>query len=101
MPLPTAWTERDLQELIRDQVSESLTLDYKASPAMQRTDAKKAELSKDVSAFANSAGGILVYGIVENGHVPTNLDDGFDPNEISKEWIEHVLNSRIDRKSVV
>ena len=98
MPTPAEWTEQDLLELIKDQVSESLTLDYKASAAMQRTDAKKAELSKDISAFANSAGGLLVYGVVENGHVPTHLDDGFDPNEISKEWIEHVLNSRISRR---
>ncbi|MCE9550331.1 MAG: ATP-binding protein [Betaproteobacteria bacterium] len=95
---PSEWTERDLQNLIEDQVSESLTLDYKASYALQRTDGKKAELSKDVSAFSNSAGGLLIYGVVENGHVPTHLDDGFDPNEISKEWIEHVLNSRISRR---
>lgn len=92
------WTESDLCELIKDQVTESLTLDYKASSALQRTEGKKTELSKDVSAFANSAGGLLVYGIVENGHVPTHFDDGFDPNEISKEWIEHVLNSRISRR---
>jgi len=95
---PSEWTERDLRDLIEDQVSESLTMDYKASSALQRADGKKAELSKDVSAFANSAGGLLVYGVVENGHVPTHLDDGFDPNEISKEWIEHVLNSRISRQ---
>ncbi len=92
------WTEQDLVELIKDQVSESLTLDYKASAALQKSDSKKSELSKDVSAFANSAGGLLVYGIVENGHVPTYLDDGLDPTEISKEWIEHVLNSRIARR---
>lgn len=98
MPTSRDWTERDLQELIRDQVTESLTLDYKASSALQRTDGKKTELCKDVSAFANSAGGLLVYGIVEDGHVPTHIDDGLDPNEISKEWIEHVLNSRISRR---
>ena len=95
---PNEWTELDLQNLIRDQVSESLTLDYKASSALQRTDGKKAELSKDVSAFANSAGGLLVYGICENGHVPTHIDDGFDPSDISKEWIEHIVNSRISRR---
>lgn len=92
------WTERELRKLIEDQVTESLTLDYKASSALQRTDRKKADLSKDVSAFANSAGGLLVYGLVENGHVPTQLDDGFDPTDISKEWIEHVLNSQIFRR---
>lgn len=98
MPTPIEWTESGLWKLIEDQVTESLTLDYKASSALQRTDKKKADLSKDVSAFANSAGGLLVYGLVENGHVPTQLDDGCDPTEISKEWIENVLNSQIFRR---
>lgn len=98
IPKPSEWTESDLQKLIEDQVTESLTLDYKASSALQRTDGKKTDLSKDVSAFANSAGGLLVYGIVEKGHVPAQLDEGLDPNEISKEWIENVLNSRIFRR---
>lgn len=98
MPILKEWTEHDLQTLITNQVTESLTLDYKASAALQRTEGKKSELSKDISAFANSAGGLLVYGVVENGHIPKYIDDGFDPNEISKEWIELVINSRISRR---
>ncbi len=95
---PWDWTERDLQQLVVDQIGESLTLDYKESGALQRTDGKKNELSKDVSAFANSAGGVLVYGMKENGHIPVGLDDGLDPAEISKEWLEQVINSRIERR---
>ena len=98
MRQPAEWTEDDLLALIKDQVAESLSLDYKASAALQRTDGKKTELSKDVSAFANSAGGVLVYGIHENGHIPTHIDDGSDPDEISKEWLEQVINSRISRR---
>lgn len=98
MRQPTEWTEADLLALIKDQVAESLSLDYKASAALQRTDGKKAELSKDVSAFANSAGGVLVYGVHENGHIPTLLDGGLDPDEISKEWLEQVINSKISRR---
>jgi len=92
------WTETDLLRLIESQEKESLTLEYKSSDALHQTDGKKNELSKDVSAFANSAGGTLVYGIVENGHIPTHIDSGFDPTVISKEWIEQVLNSRIQRR---
>lgn len=92
------WTETDLLRLIESQEKESLTLDYKSSDALQHTDGKKNELCKDVSAFANSAGGALIYGVVENGHVPTHIDSGFDPSVISKEWIEQVLNSRIQRR---
>lgn len=95
---PLKWTEADLAQLISDQVAESLILDYKASAALQRTDGKKNELSKDVSAFANSAGGLLVYGVLEDGNIPTELDQGLNPDEITKEWIEQVINSRISRR---
>lgn len=81
-------------------VQESLELDYKQSAALERTDVRKNELSKDVSAFANSAGGTILYGMKENGRIPIALDSGCDPNEISKEWIEQVINSRIQRRIV-
>lgn len=92
------WTEDDLLRLIASSVQENVQLDYKSCAALQNTDGKKSEISKDVSAFANSAGGVLVYGIVEVGHVPVRLDEGFDPNYLSKEWLEQVINSRIQRK---
>ncbi len=98
MKAPWEWREEDLLNLISAGEKESITLDYKACGSLQNTDGKKNELSKDVSAFANSAGGTIVYGVSENGHVPTGLDSGFHPNEISKEWIEQVLNSRIQRR---
>ena len=95
---PLQWSEEDLFELISLGEQESLVLDYKASDALGQTDKKKNELSKDVSAFANSAGGTIVYGMLENGHVPTALDSGFDRSIISKEWLEQVINSRIQRR---
>src|SRR5437899_2362570 len=95
MKEPHEWTEDDLIALHKNEVKESITLDYKGSAALQKTDGKKTELSKDVSAFANSAGGTLVYGMIEDGNIPKGLDSGFDPYEITKEWIEQVINSRI------
>ncbi len=92
------WDEQDLLDLIRLGVQEGLELDYKQCDALQRSDGRKNEISKDVSAFANSAGGVIVYGMKEDGHVPTKIDVGFDPNEISKEWLEQVINSRIQRR---
>lgn len=90
------WDEAALLALIANGVQESLTLDYKRSPSLDRSDGnKRAELSKDVSAFANSAGGTLIYGVEENGHVPTNIDGGYGPNEITKEWLEDVITSTI------
>lgn len=92
------WTESDILELIKNGVPESLNLDYKRSESLANTDGKKNELSKDVSAFANSAGGMLIYGVIEDGRFPTSIDDGVDPNVISKEWIEQVISSRIQRR---
>jgi hypothetical protein len=89
------WDEAYLLELIRVGQQESLTLDYKASAGLAKTDKCRSDLSKDVSAFANSAGGFLVYGMLENKHVPTAIDVGVDRNVITKEWLESVIKSVI------
>jgi predicted HTH transcriptional regulator len=70
-------------------------LDYKASPALSKEDKKRDEMCKDVSAFANSAGGQIVYGIEEKNQKPIRVDAGSNPAVITREWIEQVLNSRI------
>jgi hypothetical protein len=85
-------TKEDLQRLVDDGIQESLTLDYKASPSLARDDKSRDEVCKDVSAFANSAGGQIIYGIVEKGRKPVKVDDG---SELSREWIEQVIDSRV------
>jgi hypothetical protein len=92
------WSEADLVRLIEGRTSESLTLDFKACDALSTSDSKKNELSKDVAAMANSAGGVLIYGVRELDHVATQLDEGYDPSVITKEWLEQVINSRIQRR---
>jgi predicted HTH transcriptional regulator len=89
------WDEAYLLELIRVGEQESLTLDYKGSPGLAKTDKCRSDLSKDVSSLANSAGGFLVYGMLENKHVPTSIDIGVDRNVITKEWLESVIKSVI------
>ncbi len=99
MSEPWEWMQEDLQRLIDNQVMESLILEYKACSSLDRKDAKKTELSKDVSSFANAAGGTIVYGIKEvsgnDRHLPAELDTGYDPQDISREWLESVINSTI------
>lgn len=98
---PWNWTLDDLRNLIASQVPESATLEYKAAAALQRDDNRKtSELTKDVSAFANSGGGTLVYGIAEDKdqHIPLSLDGGCDPKSITKEWLEQIINSQIQRR---
>src|SRR5882672_6702245 len=84
----------DLERLIKDQVEESLTLDYKQSLALAKTESSKNELCKDVTAMANSAGGQLVYGIAEVNSLPDRVDGGADQS-ITKEWVEQIIDSRV------
>ena len=86
----SAWTKQKLDQMIVDKVEESLTLEYKRAAALdKKDDKKKAELTKDVSAFANSSGGVLVYGIAEpQDRTKRQFPERLDPvlrTEISKE----------------
>jgi len=90
------WTYQDLLAIMRNGEQENLMLDYKASPAIgEWSDQRRNELAKDICAFANSAGGIIIIGIGELAHKPTVLDDGVDTTRVSKEAIESALMARI------
>jgi hypothetical protein len=94
-------TKADLQKLIDDGVEESILLDYKASPALTRDSKQSDEMCKDVSAFANSAGGQIIYGIEEEKKgTPSAVDDGVTDPKITREWIIQILNSRVQPKMV-
>jgi len=100
---PIEWEKSDIYQLINDGVEENLHLEYKACGALAKTDGKKKEISKDVSAFANSDGGVIIYGVKEfdetdKKHLPEKVEDGFDPSMISKEWLEQVITSNIQPK---
>lgn len=86
-----------IQSLIANAIEENPELEYKAADALQRDDKKIREMTKDVSSFANSNGGILIYGIgenQENRHLPGAINP-VDRRITSKEWLEQILNARI------
>jgi len=83
----------DLELLIQQQVQESLHLDYKSSASLSKSGQK--EIPKDVSAFANSDGGMIIYGIEESGHLPVRIDEGVSNSVITREWIEQAILSNI------
>jgi hypothetical protein len=91
------WTKQKLEQLIADGVEENLALEYKRAAALAKTDEKRAEITKDISALANSSGGVLIYGIAESndkrrGHLPV----AFDPvcrTDFSREWLEQVIQT--------
>ncbi|MEQ7154085.1 AlbA family DNA-binding domain-containing protein [Brevundimonas aurifodinae] len=89
------WTRDDLEKLIADDIRESLNLDFKSSPSLGKESKHRNELSKDISAFANSAGGTIIYGIVEKDQKPDRIDDGSDDAVISREWLEQTLGTLI------
>jgi hypothetical protein len=86
-----------LLQLIVNRIEENPELEYKAAGALQRDDKKVMEVTKDVSAFANSNGGVLIYGLAEDPadkRFPGKIDP-VNSKAISKEWLEQVINFRI------
>ena len=93
------YTTADIQSLIDNSVEESIHLDFKAAAALDKSEKKKDEIAKDVSSFANSDGGVIVYGILEKEHCADSLSF-VDGNTFTKEWLEQVINSKITKRIV-
>ncbi|MCX5830149.1 MAG: ATP-binding protein [Deltaproteobacteria bacterium] len=89
MKHPTSIAE--IQNLIDDEIQESLHLDYKDSRAL--TKKNKDEIIKDVTAFANADGGVIIYGVQEKGYLPVTIDSGVDNSEINREWIDQIIST--------
>lgn len=93
------WSLDKINQFIKDGIEENIHLDYKGAGSISKSTDKKKEISKDVSAFANSDGGTIIYGVREfDEHGKTHLPEKIDPinaNEYSKEWLEQIINSTI------
>ncbi|MFN8349444.1 MAG: ATP-binding protein [Spirosomataceae bacterium] len=64
---------------------------------IEKNDGKRKDIiSKDVASFANSDGGIIIYGIKEENH-KAHSTTFINGNEFTKEWLEQVINSTIQR----
>jgi hypothetical protein len=85
-----------VQSLINNGIEEGINIEFKAGPALSKNELVKKEISKDISAFANSSGGIIIYGLNEINH-KANSFSFIDGNVFSKEWLEQVINSTIQR----
>ncbi len=85
-----------IQSLIDNEIEESIHIEFKRAEALSKREAYKKEISKDVSAFANSDGGIIVYGIEEIDHKATKFSF-VDGNVFTKEWLEQIISSTIKR----
>lgn len=90
-------SEQDIVGLVSLGTEESINLDFKSGESLDQSDKKKSEIAKDVSAFANSAGGFIIYGIREENHKASSLSP-VDGTIFTKEWLEQVIQTRIQRK---
>lgn len=102
-PAPPTWNEARLQEYISNGVEESLTLDYKGPDALGKNKAD--DITKAVSSFANSVGGVVIYGICESSspedrHLPDRIEP-VDRRQFSREWLEQIIGRIQPRLSVV
>jgi predicted HTH transcriptional regulator len=88
-------TRDELEALHSGMIQESLTLEYKASGAVDKTPSKKEEIAKDASAFANAAGEQIVYGMAEQDNRPAGLDSGVDPSQFPGIWFEEVIQQNV------
>jgi hypothetical protein len=89
-------TEQDLQTLIAQKEVEGKTIEYKQE-LPGNTDADKKEFLADVSSFANSSGGHLIYGMVEEGGIPVALN-GLDIEDYDqvKQRLENLIRGGIE-----
>ncbi|GAJ09574.1 unnamed protein product, partial [marine sediment metagenome] len=85
------------QKVIDEKYEESLNLEFKSADSLKKSDSSKKEISKDISSFANSDGGIIIYGIKELDHKADSIDF-VNGREITKEWLENVIDTNIRRR---
>lgn len=98
-----SYSLEDIQSLIANEVEENVRLDYKSAGALSSSDKERKEITKDVSSFANSDGGIIVYGVAEVGNKPKEITP-IDGRVYTKEWLENIIQSiqpRIDGIKII
>src|SRR5580658_3470968 len=88
----------DFQSLIG--ITESAWIDAKEMPYILDTPKKKMELAKDVSAFANSGGGIIVIGFDASKDPSTAVETvsevcPFPPNLLDSNQYRQILGKSV------
>ena len=91
----------DLVGLKTNAVAESRTIEYKkALPG--KTDGARKEFLADISSFANTSGGDLIFGIDAKGGIPTNIDGvKFDNADEEILKYENIIRDGIEPRIIV
>lgn len=93
------WNQARLERYIEEGIEESLTLEYKSGEALAKANRHHQEIAKDVSAMANAAGGLIIFGIREDEtkelrHRPAGFSP-VDRRQCSKETLEQIISGNI------
>jgi penicillin-binding protein-related factor A (putative recombinase) len=84
------WEIDDIEQLLV--LGERQLFEFKASSAITKDDSFRNESSKDVSSFANSVGGYIIYGVAEDKQKRSfSLDQGVEIARFTKEWLEDIV----------
>ncbi len=92
-----SYTISDIDSLIANKTQESFNLEFKSARALKDLSKSSTEFTKDISSFANSAGGIIIYGIEEDDHVAQSKSY-IDGSQITKEFLENLIHGNIHRR---
>lgn len=92
-----------LNSIVDSQLIESNSLEFKGAASLvtslEKPCSKHDDLSKDISAMANSNGGRIIYGLKESkdklGRGTAESLDPINNSKISPDWLDQVINSRI------
>lgn len=88
-------TSEDIKNLVTNNVLERRTLEYKAQ-LPDNSDGDKKEFLADVSSFANTIGGDLIFGIKENnGTVETNFGLNISNSDAEIARLENIIRDGI------
>src|SRR5215203_4822690 len=88
-------SERDLLEQIAAGAPEGVLLDYKRE-MYGRGDADVKEFLKDVSSFANTAGGHLIIGVDEAAGIPTGITALNDDADQDLQRLENLTRDGVE-----
>jgi hypothetical protein len=88
-------SEANLQSLKENKVAEGIVLDYKRE-LYGASDTDKREFLKDVSSFANTAGGHIIIGIEEQGGLPIEVPGIEGDLDAEMQRLENLLRDRME-----
>jgi hypothetical protein len=92
-------SENDLREQISIGVPEGVLVDYKRD-MYGRTDADTKEFLKDISSFANTAGGHLIIGLNEAAGIPTDIKAIAGDSDQDLQRLENLARDGIEPRIV-